>query len=256
MKMKSVQTGVGRTGEPPVEVMILATFHMDNPGLDLHNMTVPDVLLPQYQEQIRRVTDALARFKPTQVHVEARPEWVPDAYACYLADKSPPSRNEIEQIGFRLAKAAGAKALHGIDAEIELPLAAVLDWAAAHDQGRLDALNATVEGWVKEEEEALRTRGIPFVYRRMNKPERIIKEHATAYRSMLYYGQGSEQPGAEYLAAWYRRNAIICANMVQLSKPGDRIVAIFGSGHAFLLRQGVSEMPGFKLVEANDFLPN
>lgn len=30
---------------------------------------------------------------------------------------------------------------------------------------------------------------------------------------------------------------------------------LYGSGHAFLLRQCVSEMPGYRLVEANDYLP-
>ena len=62
-------------------------------------------------------------------------------------------------------------------------------------------------------------------------------------------------PGADLLTAWYKRNAYICANIVQLAKPGDRVVVFYGSGHAFLLRQCVSGIPGFKLVEANDYLP-
>jgi hypothetical protein len=33
------------------------------------------------------------------------------------------------------------------------------------------------------------------------------------------------------------------------------VVVMFGAGHAFLLRQCVAEMPGWKLVEPNDFLP-
>jgi hypothetical protein len=33
-------------------------------------------------------------------------------------------------------------------------------------------------------------------------------------------------------------------------------VIFFGAGHAFLLRQCVAETPGYKLVEANDYLPN
>jgi hypothetical protein len=48
---------------------------------------------------------------------------------------------------------------------------------------------------------------------------------------------------------------LICANLVQLARPGDRIVVFYGSGHAFLLRQCVAETPGFRLVEANAYLP-
>jgi hypothetical protein len=250
-----ISPGLVRADEPPVEVMILATMHMGNPGRDVHSTTVPDVLLPQYQRQINQITDALARFRPTQVHVEAPAEWAPEAYANYLADKSPPSRSETEQIGFRLAKAAGAT-VRGIDVEIGLPLPQVQAWAAAHgQQARLDAMNATIEGWAKDDEDSLKTRGIPFVYRRMNDPAQITNEHAATYRSMVHFGEGREQPGAELLATWYWRNAVICAQMIQSSRPGDRVVVIFGGGHAFFLRQCVSEMPGFKLVEANDYLP-
>jgi len=51
------------------------------------------------------------------------------------------------------------------------------------------------------------------------------------------------------------RNFLICANLVEQSKPGDRIVVLYGFGHAFLLRQCVTETPAFKLVEPNAYLP-
>ena len=53
------------------------------------------------------------------------------------------------------------------------------------------------------------------------------------YRNLLRVGGGAEQPGADLLAAWYRRNFHICANLVQLAQPGDRVVVFYGSGHAF-----------------------
>ena len=48
---------------------------------------------------------------------------------------------------------------------------------------------------------------------------------------------------------------LICARMVQLAQPGDRIVVLYGSGHAFLLRQCAAQTPGFRLVEAGRYLP-
>jgi hypothetical protein len=58
------------------------------------------------------------------------------------------------------------------------------------------------------------------------------------------------------MTAWYRRNFLICANLMQLSQPGDRIVVFYGDGHALLLRQCVSETPGMALVEPDDYLSN
>jgi hypothetical protein len=43
--------------------------------------------------------------------------------------------------------------------------------------------------------------------------------------------------------------------LIQHARVGDRVVVFYGSGHALLLRQCVSETPGFALVEANDYLP-
>ena len=70
----------------------------------------------------------------------------------------------------------------------------------------------------------------------------------------LRIGSGTAQPGVNLLTAWYKRNFLICANLIQLSRPGDHIVVFYGSGHAFLLRQCVTEIPGFELAEPNDYL--
>ena len=53
-----------------IEVMILGTFHMDNPGADLNNAKVDPVTTPKKQAELQLVADALARFKPTAIAVE------------------------------------------------------------------------------------------------------------------------------------------------------------------------------------------
>jgi hypothetical protein len=66
-----------------------------------------------------------------------------------------------------------------------------------------------------------------------------------------YEGARPDRPAR----CWYKRNFVICANLLQLSQPGDRAVVFYGSGHAFLLRKCVVETPGFDLIEPNDSLP-
>jgi hypothetical protein len=247
--------GAACAADAPVQVMIVGTVHMDNPGRDFHNTRVEDVLQPGPQAEIARVVDALARFEPTSVHVESSAEWASENYPLYLSGKLEPSRNEIVQLGFRLARKAGLRVVHGIDVQIDLPYAPVEEFATAHGQkGLLDAMHAEIETQARAEEELLRTQGIIAELRRINEPEDIRNGHAH-YRKMLRIGGGGEQPGAEFLTAWYRRNFLICGNLIQSSRPGDRVVVIYGSGHAFLLRQCVIETPGLELVEANAYLP-
>jgi len=239
--------------EPPIEVMVLGVFHLSNPGRDLHDVHPDDVLAPKRQAEIAAITAGLAKFRPTKVMAEWPAELVAERYPKYLAGTLGPSRNEVVQLGFRLAHEAGAKA-YGIDADGDFPYPRITTYADAHGLSAL--LKADDELIVRDvaREQALVDHGtLQGAFRDINDPARLA--HANAwYREMLRVGAGQDQPGADLLTAWYRRNFLICANLVQLAKPGDRIVVIFGSGHAFLLRQCVSETPGLKLVEPNAYL--
>jgi hypothetical protein len=238
----------------PIEVMIVGGFHMSNPGHDIHDMQAPDVLAPKFQSQILDVDDALARFKPTLVAAEWDADTVAERYPKFLNGVLPPSHNEVVQLGFRLAKKAGA-AMHGVDADGDFPYGPVQDYANAHgEKAILDAASVDLQAQVDIETRLVNTEGIAAVLRYLNDPVRLKGDNAF-YRDLLKIGGGKDQPGADLLTAWYRRNFLICANLIQLAKPGDRMVVFYGSGHAFLLRQCVAETPGFKLVEANDYLP-
>lgn len=240
-------------GDAPVEVMIVGGFHMSG-GHDMHNVQVDDVLAPRRQAEIQAVVDGIAKFKPTAVDVEWDEPYTSQKYADFLAGKLPPSHNEVIQLGFRLAKQQNIP-VHGIDVMADFPYEPVEAYAKAHGETAiLDSANADVQNMVDAISKTLANGTISDTLRYLNDPVRIRRDNGF-YRDMIRVGGGAQQPGADLLAAWYKRNAYICANLVQLAKAGDRIVAFYGSGHAFFLRQCVTEMPGFKLVEANDYLP-
>jgi hypothetical protein len=63
-------------------------------------------------------------------------------------------------------------------------------------------------------------------------------------------GRGKEYVGASYVAWWYRRNLVILDNIVRLTdSPNDRILVVYGVGHAKLLTQFAKES-GFYDVES------
>lgn len=240
----------------PVSVMIVGDFHMSNPGRDLHNVQVDDMLAPKRQAEIEAVADGLSRFKPTFVAVEWPADITDQRYDAYRKGTLAPSHNEVVQLGFRLARNAGLSSVAGIDIDGDFPYDAVQAYANAHGMGDvLAGANAEVETFVKGQDAALKTGTVGGVLRFLNDPALIARGN-TFYRLMLKVGGGADQPGADLLTQWYRRNFLICANLVQRAKPGDHVVVFYGSGHAFLLRQCVSEMPGYRLAEPNDYLPN
>lgn len=238
----------------PVQVMVVGVFHMSNPGRDIHNVKVDDVLEPKRQAEIAAVTDALARFKPTKIGVEWPADVVTERYQQYLAGTLPPSRNEVVQLGFRLAKKADAN-VYSLDADGDFPYERLKNFAETRGfSGLLEQQNAAMQKQVDEQTRLLAQKGVAGNLRFLNDPARLKNDNAF-YRSMLRIGLGADQPGADLVSSWYRRNLRICANLLQLAKPGDRVVVFFGAGHAFLLRQCVTETPGFQLIEPNDYLP-
>ena len=237
-----------------VEVMVLGMFHMSNPGHDLHNQKVPDVLAPEHQAQLELLAKSLARFRPTRIDVEWPKEIVAERYAKFLDGALPPSRNEVVQVGFRLAQMTKAK-IEGIDAPADFPYDKVQAWADAHGKRQeLDSLGVAIERRIQQDGEAFERGGIVAELRQINEPGSIASSQ-DFYRSMLRFGAGDEQPGADLLTDWYKRNFILCGLMAQQVKDGDRLIVMYGAGHSYLLRQCVSEMPGWKLVEPNAYLP-
>lgn len=71
---------------------------------------------------------------------------------------------------------------------------------------------------------------------------------------MLGFGDALSQPGAELNAGWYERNAKIFAKLMMVAKPGDRIVIVYGAGHAYWLRHFIENTPGFQLVDPAPYL--
>lgn len=246
--------GAARADEP-VRVMIVGTVHLSNTNLDALNVAVDDVFAEKRQAELAEVDAALARFAPTAVALEWPAETVAERFPQYLAGTLEPSRNEVVQIGFRLARTAGVDRVHGIDVEGDFPFDPVIAYAQAHGQTPIiDAAMASLESAVAATQQVVDSQSIGALLAHLNDPGRLAADHGF-YRTLLRIGGGAEQPGVALLAAWQKRNLETCARLIQLARPGDRIVVLFGAGHAFLLRQCVSETPGFELVDPLEFLP-
>jgi hypothetical protein len=103
------------------QVMVIGTYHMSNPGKDIHDVKADDVLAPKRQKEIAATVKALARFRPTKVAVEWPADIVAERWPKFRAGKLPPSRNEVVQLGFRLAEQAHSEGAWGIDVDGDFP---------------------------------------------------------------------------------------------------------------------------------------
>ncbi len=239
-----------------VEVLVLGTYHMANPGRDIFNTQADDVLAPKRQKEIAELTAVLAKFRPTKIAIESNlgEEKYPKRYAEYLAGSYELSRNEIEQIGFRLAKALGHTAIYPVDADGDFPFPRVVNYAKATGQtGKLDALMADIGAMVKEQNEYLLSHTVLETLLRLNSDASVARDLGF-YALEARYGEPGDYAGPDLLAEWYRRNIRIYNNISTImTTPEDRILVIFGAGHLGWLRQDFAMDPTVRLRKLDEF---
>jgi hypothetical protein len=256
---------LGQSSTPalaPIQVMVLGTYHFDNPGQDLHNMKVDSVLTPAKQSELADVASRLAKFNPTKIAVEAlsdRADLVSNKFDGFTLEKLSKDPDERTQIAFRLAHQLGQKSIYGIDEQSNtidyFPFDKVDTYAKAHQQSAaLGRMQEKVAEIIKQMEAAQKTKPVWLMLADVNDPARILSDHQNFYYALLSLGNEKEQPGADLNAAWYQRNAKIFAKLAQIAQPGDRVLVVFGSGHAFWLRHFVQNTPGFQLIEPGHYL--
>jgi hypothetical protein len=235
---------------PRPEILVLGTYHMSNPGRDVHNMQADDVLSPKRQQEITQLVEVLKRFHPTKIAIEADigSERVEQEYSDYLAGKYTLSHNETNQIGYRLAKELGHRAVYPVDVEGDFPWQRVINYAKANGRAaKFDAINASMGTLVKEQDDFLQSHTVLETLEYMNSDSKAAKDVAFYY-SIVPYGDPLDYAGPDLLAAWFQRNIRIYNNIVQLiESPNDRILVIYGAGHLGWLQQDIARDATVKL---------
>ncbi|MGI8706077.1 MAG: DUF5694 domain-containing protein [Sphingomicrobium sp.] len=238
-----------------VDLLILGSYHMDNPGLDSVNIEADDVLTPRRQAEIAALNAALLQFRPTKVAVEgdrSKSTWQ-DRYSQWLEGSSSLGRNEIEQIGMKVARAAGHTAIYPID----FPM---LMSGLRYDEVEIrkpepSGAKPPPPRQLSEDELLLRRQTVTETLRRMNHPDAIAAAHLP-YMDLLE--PDPEDPAlygkSDYLVNWYKRNIRMMANVARISVPGDRVLLIVGAGHLSILRDFAIHSPAFCLADTLHYL--
>ncbi len=242
---------------PQAEVFLLGTYHMDNPGRDLHNTNADDVLAPRRQAEIEELMVMLARFRPTKVAIEwdnGDQAGLDRIYGEYVAGRRQLTRDERQQVGMRLAKLMGLKRVYAIDTMWDFPYGSLINWAKANSRSaEIEAIDRMGSEHSKADSEYLLGHSVLEMYRRMNSPK-WISDNAAIYARFGHFGDDSDPAGARLLTRWHERNTFILTSLLGVIEPGDRVLVLYGAGHQTLLRRFIADDPTLKLRTLDNLL--
>ncbi len=243
-----------------IPLLMLGSYHMSNPGLDMFNLQADDVQAPKRQEEIQAVVDRLALWKPTKVAVESPlgDSLTQARYQAYLNGKLKLRNSEEEQIGFRLAKQLGHDKIYPIDVKLGLNDTELQKLVQANPQKfgpYLSNLQTVGKTAISLMGKWLQEGTIGSMLYKMNDPALNEVGHAVYFQSFVPVVEGDNYGGADMVNDWYQRNLRIFSNLHQISdRADDRIFIVYGAGHIPLFQQFADDSPYFRTDDIQDYL--
>ncbi len=239
-------------------VLLVGSFHFDYPGLDAHkteDKDKVDVLTEPKKGELTALVDYIKKFKPTKIAIEAFPGWnATEKLNEFKAGKLRDKRDERIQLGLRIASEMHLDTIYSIDANsyddelVKLDSNYFRDLFKDFDFENADPFNDLYKKWYGYEDKLPARMKLLDYFKRMNSR----RSHQLGYGAYLVGDfKLDDQRGADILSIWwYNRNLRIFRKLQGItSSPEDRILVLFGNGHAAVLRQLIESSPEYKFIE-------
>jgi hypothetical protein len=240
-------------------LLIVGVPHFDNPGRDVINTKVDDVLSAEQQAGVAQVVDELATFHPDFVALEwasTSQDKLDARYRDYREGRYTLGRDERDQIGLRLAAKLNLPRVTAVDWNEEPPgEERHYDWLPyGQSNGQAALISAIRDPQRSGSNNPRGTQTMSTWLLKLNSPAALAAMHRD-YFDIATVGDAKDQPGANWVGTWYARNLRIFNNLVNLTdRPQKRILVIYGRGHAYLLRQFARESGAFRVMDLDQVL--
>lgn len=242
------------------QVLVVGTFHFDYPGLDelkTEENDKIDVLKEPKKTEVTELVEYIKKFKPTKIAIEAKPQYSStwnEKLREYKKGEHRNERGERYQLAMRIASDFKIDTLYAVDAtslSSDLWQKDSLFYKSLTnkiDFETEDPYWEIAEKYFNYRENQMKQTKILDVIKYMNTRE----GHNTNFGLYLTgsFATGEGQGADNFSMWWYNRNARIFANIVNITEsPEDRILVIFGNGHAAILRQFFEASPQYDFIE-------
>lgn len=214
-----------------------------------------DVLAEPKKSEVTELVEYIKKFKPTKIAIEATDSW----NACqklreYKAGQHQDNRDERYQLGMRIASELEIDTLYSIDSGsldddlIKIDSAYITNLFKDFDFKSSDPFYKMMFDWIGYEDKAVSKVNLLKYFKHIN------SKNSHEYNYGLYLigdFKIDKNRGADILSIWwYNRNLRIFRKIQEITEsPEDRILVLFGNGHAAILRQLLECSPEYDFIE-------
>ena len=246
-----------------VEVLLIGTSHWNNfqqRGTDIAQSNEIDILSDDYQSQLIALSERISAFNPSKIFVERTTAYQPKLDSLYKlyrdSNWGDDKRNEIYQLGFRVADMLNHNQVFGIDyRETSFNYSEAME--AMQKAGQQNLISKTQESIKKHEDtynEIVKSKmPLKDILKFLNEEEQR-KENLGWYYNIVNGGGNLDDFSGSFLASeWIRRNLHTYALIQKYVEDKDeRIMILMGAGHTAVLHDFISYNPEWKIVSLDE----
>lgn len=245
--------------EKQTEILLVGTFHFDNPGADVVKTKTFDIHSRAAQDDLKELAQKIADFKPTKIFVEwpyKQQSQLDSIYAQFKSDNIYKS-DEIYQLAFRAAKLNPATQIVAIDYNnTDFPFGKLMNSIQKNKQ--TDIENYISEMIKKQEKETNDKIDNKVSLKEMlldNNTQKERNEMNEFYDKVLTVGDNDDFIGAYLTSEWMRRNLYMWSLLKKnTSKNDERVMVLLGSSHIAMIERYIDASHNWKTVELKDIL--
>lgn len=258
------------SAQEKVKVILLGTYHFNNPGNDMIKNKERNILSAESQKDLDGIVNKIdaSVYKPDQIFVESnfnKKQELNTNYQSYLKNqfhkftdtikkqrlKRYYTEGETFQLAFRLAKRLKHNELYPIDSLIEMRFDILMKEVNSNPQLKKELTDITAA----LADDCLSKDNLKEVFLCLNQKSNLDNNLAFYISFANKIMIGKDYFGSNLVTDWYKRNLVMYANIQQQLKPDTKsILVLVGTGHAAIFRQFFELDKKFELVDLTKVL--
>lgn len=250
------------------EVLLVGTFHYNNPGADVAKTKSFDILNQKSQNELKEISKHIKKYNPTKIFVEwpyNEQKELDSLYQLYTSDNYFENdslsdfylKNEIFQLAFRAAKENDLTTVYGIDYSTSFPFGDVM---AAIEQNNQSELKAEIENGISKFTAEFDNKidsgaSLKELTYYLNSAEMRSFSNNFHNNLMLLAGKPNDFSGPLLTAEWFKRNLYMWSlTQKNTSSSDERIMVLVGASHAAMFELFIKENEDWEIKELQELM--